>query len=256
MTKGDFSIQETGDARFLVSKAWWAEGFKHGMTMTDMSFSQIDRAECARRLCETFDADCLLLLKQVHGCEVVDCRDSRTLNGMLESDSSFFKQTREGDALIVPHRQPIQGRRLLFGVLTADCVPVILRGNSGIAVIHAGWRGLAQGIIEASAKALTDTRKGIVLACAGSTASARYEVGSEVMMAIGASAVASPAPHQNKFLLDTAETAMRQLMKAVPTGSFVSAGICTVSDARFHSFRRDGDQAGRSITFVCPPDAT
>jgi copper oxidase (laccase) domain-containing protein len=255
MSKDDFSIQDVAGRRFLVNKAWWAEGFQHGMTMTDMSFSQVDRVECARRLCESFDADCLILLKQVHGREVIDCRDRRTLDEMCGHASSFFAQTREGDAIIVPSRQPIRGKRILFGVLTADCVPVVLRGDSGIAVIHAGWRGLAQGIIDASAKALMNVRDGIVLACAGSAASVRYEVGSEVVTAIGASAVASPAPCQNKFLLDTAETAMRQLKEAMPTGSFISAGICTISDARFHSFRRDGDQAGRSITFVCPPDA-
>lgn len=256
MTKSDFLIQEIAGVRFLSNAAWWTEGFKHGMTMTDMSFSQVERAECARRLCESFNADCLILLKQVHGCEVVDCRDSRTLDEMLGHASSFFAQTREGDALIIPSRQPIQGKRILFGVLTADCVPVVLRGDSGIAVIHAGWRGLAQGIIEASAKALTGARDGIVLACAGSSESARYEVGAEVLAAIGTSAVASPTPDGEKFFLDTAETAMIQLSEAVPTGSFVSSGICTISDVRFHSFRRDGDRAGRSITFVCPSDAS
>ncbi len=256
MNKSDFLIQEVAGARFLSNTAWWAAGFKHGMTMTDMSFSQGDRAECARRLCESLNADCLILLKQVHGREVVDCRESRTLNEMLGHASSFFSQTREGDALIVPPRQPIQGKRILFGVLTADCVPVVLRGDLGIAVIHAGWRGLAQGIIEASANGLADARDGIVLACAGSSESARYEVGTEVVAAIGNSAVTSPTPREGKHLLDTAETAMTQLREAVPRGSFVSAGICTISDARFHSFRRDGDRAGRSITFVCPPDAT
>jgi copper oxidase (laccase) domain-containing protein len=255
MAKGDFSIQEIGGVRFLVSNAWWAEGLKHGMTMTDMSFSHVDRAECARRLCESFDADCLILLKQVHGRKVVDCRDSRTLDEMLERDSSFFAQVREGDALIVPSQQPIEGKRIIFGVLTADCVPVVLRGDSGIGVIHAGWRGLAQGIIEASAKALTDARDGIVLACAGSAESASYEVGPEVVAAIGVGAVAAPALQRDKFLLDTAQTAMTQLRQAIPMGSFVSAGICTISDERFHSFRRDAERAGRSVTFVCPPDA-
>jgi copper oxidase (laccase) domain-containing protein len=241
--------------QFLSNTAWWAEGFRHGMTMTDLTFSQFDRAVCSRRLCDGFDADSLILLKQVHGRAVIDCRDSRTLSGMLNCDSSSFAQAVEGDALVVPCQQPTPGRRFLFGVLTADCVPVVLRGKAGLAVVHAGWRGLAQGIIKTSAETLGAVNDGAVFACAGGGESRTYEVGAEVVEAIGSSAVYTRVSDSKKFLLDTAETAMTQLQEAVPGGSFVSARICTISDARFHSFRRDGERAGRSITFVCPPDS-
>jgi copper oxidase (laccase) domain-containing protein len=254
MSHGDFSIHHVGGTRFLSHMPWWTGGFKHGMTTTDLSFSQAERAECARRLCESCEADYLILLKQVHGREVVDCRNSPTLAEMLEGASSRFAQIREGDALIAPARQPLSGKRLLFGVLTADCVPVVLRSDAGFAVIHAGWRGLAKGIIAASADALTGLRDGAVFACAGSGGSGCYEVGDEVIAAIGEAAACMPSAAGVKFHLDTAETALTQLRQIGPDGLFVSAGICTISDLRFHSFRRDAEGAGRGVTFICPPD--
>lgn len=254
MNLGDFSIHDVAGARFLVHMPWWNDGFKHGMTTTDLSFSQSERSGCAELLCESLQADCLILLKQVHGREVVDCRCDETLGEMLANASGCFTQTREGDALIVPSRQPVRGKRLLFGVLTADCVPVVLRGDTGLAVIHAGWRGLARGIIAASIDKLTKVRGGAVFACAGSGGSGCYEVGAEVVVELGVAAACIPSVTPDRSLLDTAETAITQLKHIAPEGSFVSSGICTISDQRFHSFRRDADRAGRSVTFVCPPD--
>jgi copper oxidase (laccase) domain-containing protein len=173
---------------------------------------------------------------------------------MLDNVSGPFTQIREGDALIVPARQPLKGKRLLFGVLTADCVPVVLRGDSGLAVIHAGWRGLARGIIASTADALTEVRDGAVFACAGSGGSGFYEVGAEVVREIGVAAACIPSAFPERSLLDTAETAMTQLRQIYPKVSFVSSEICTISDPRFHSFRRDADRAGRCVTFICPPD--
>jgi copper oxidase (laccase) domain-containing protein len=89
-----------------------------------------------------------------------------------------------------------------------------------------------------------------VFACAGGQ---RYEVGVEVLSAIGAQSVFVPATHRaDCFLLDTAATAVRQLRDECPDLQVFAADICTISDTRFHSFRRDGEAAGRAITFVVP----
>ena len=78
-----------------------------------------------------------------------------------------------------------------------------------------------------------------------------YEVGPEVVEAIGRSA-SSRATTNGKFLLDTAETAAAQIRPFVSTEAIEQAGVCTIGDSRFHSHRRDGERAGRSITFVAP----
>lgn len=251
MVGSDFFFHNVRGVRLLSNSAWWMEGFAHGMTTTSMAFTEATREVCAQRLCECFDADSLVLLKQVHGDVVVDCRDIEILDEMLTEAGSCLTQNRQGDALVIPPRQPLRGRRLLFGVLTADCVPVVLRGPSGVGIIHAGWRGLARQIIRITAETLGEVREGAIFACAGGTS---YEVGQEVIVEVGASAAHSPATDPTKFFLDTAQTAKVQLGHAAPGSLIVSSGICTISDAGFHSFRRDGDRAGRCLTFVCPPD--
>ena len=245
-----FSIRECRGTTLLCNRAWWDQGLLHGMTTTELSFSQVSRELCAQRLCESFGADRLVLLKQVHGKAVLDLRDCLRVEDTAQF--SYFSYAGEADAVVVPCRQPVKGRRFLFGVLTADCVPIILRSGSGLALIHAGWRGLAQGIIEATSQIVRDVEEGAVFACAGGDS---YEVGEEVVAQIGSSAVVTRTSEPGKVFLDTGRTALRQLKGAIPHGSFVNAEICSISDLRFHSFRRDGDRAGRGVTFVCPPDA-
>ena len=252
MVGDDFFLHEVRGVELLSNAAWWREGFAHGMTTTSVPFTQATRVECAQRLCECFEADSLVVLRQVHGAEVVDCRDPDILAGMLAEAATCLIQNRQGDALVIPAQQPVRGKRLLFGVLTADCVPVVLRSARGVGIVHAGWRGLARQIIRITAEALGGVREGAIFACAGG---ASYEVGHEVIVQVGASAAHCPATDPTKFFLDTAQTAKVQLGQAVPGSSIVSAGICTISDLRFHSFRRDSDRAGRCLTFVCPPDA-
>lgn len=248
----DFSFCDERGVMLLCNNLWRAEGFLHGMTTAALSFSQMNRSLDARRICEAFGAERLILLKQVHGRAVIDCRSDAVVEQIKSESTGFFSQIGEADAIILPRRQPIRGRRLLFGVLTADCVPIVLRSSRGLALIHAGWRGLAQGIIQVAAETLGHVEDGAVFACAGGD---RYEVGSEVIQQLGSSAVFSPALMPQKFLLDTANSAMTQLRGVAAQASFVSAQICTISDIRFHSFRRDGDSAGRCLTFVCPSDA-
>jgi copper oxidase (laccase) domain-containing protein len=107
---------------------------------------------------------------------------------------------------------------------------------------------LACGVIAKTVAALEGLVDAAVFAAAGGE---RYEVGREVVDAIGASAVYRQTA-DGKYILDTAATAIKQLAEynaALPTKS---AEICTLSDERFHSFRRQADLCGRSVTFVVP----
>jgi copper oxidase (laccase) domain-containing protein len=124
----------------------------------------------------------------------------------------------------------------------------VVRAKSCWATIHAGWRGLACGIISAALAHVEDPLEAAIFASAGGEA---YEVGREVIDAIGSSAVYRETP-DGRYLLDTAATAANQVQAGVPHLPVEISGVCTISDSRFHSFRRQAESCGRSVTFVVP----
>ena len=140
-------------------------------------------------------------------------------------------------------------------VMTADCLPVLLcdRGGAVVAAAHAGWRGLARGILPATVAAM-DRPPGHLMAWLGPAIGSKvYEVGPEVRehfldqdRAHGNSFRPSPA---GRWLADLYAIARRQLhghgVTAVYGGEF-----CTYSDPdRFYSYRRDGS-SGRMASLI------
>ena len=155
----------------------------------------------------------------------------------------------EADAAIA------RGPGAIAAVLTADCLPILLCADSGdeFAAIHAGWRGLAAGVVAATIWRL-QTRPERLLAWLGPAISQpAFEVGDEVRAAF----VAEDAGAQACFLLnergrwqaDLYRLASRQLRTAGVRAVY-GGGLCTFGDAeRFFSYRRDG-QCGRMATFI------
>jgi YfiH family protein len=122
-------------------------------------------------------------------------------------------------------------------VLAADCLPVALHGPGGLAMVHAGWRGLAGGILGAAAEAVEATAAaigpGIGRCC--------YEVGEEVL---GAFADLGDAVAAGR-MLDLPEVARRCLAEA-GVERVESAGLCTSCERDlFFSHRRDEGRTGR-----------
>lgn len=146
-------------------------------------------------------------------------------------------------------------------IMVADCLPVLLCDAAGraVAAAHAGWRGLAGGVLERTVRELSracDAADGAALhawlgPCIGATA---FEVGAEVKAAFvenDAGAEAHFRPHgDGKYLADLAALARRRLAAAGVAslhGNDGSQGWCTVSNpARFFSYRRDQRQLGAS----------
>jgi YfiH family protein len=131
-------------------------------------------------------------------------------------------------------------------VLVADCLPVILASRAGdrVGVAHAGWRGLAAGVVEASVAAL-DCAPALLLAWLGpAIGPAAFEVGGEVREAFLArdpgAASAFRAGRTGRWHADLPALARRRL--AAAGVSEVHGGeLCTHADpVRFYSFRRDG----------------
>jgi polyphenol oxidase len=116
-------------------------------------------------------------------------------------------------------------------VLTADCLPVALARPGAVAMVHAGWRGLAEGVLEAGVAAT-----GAVVAAIGpGIGPCCYEVGDEVRAVFGTS----------ERTLDLKAIA-RARLEAAGVDTVHDCGLCTACDAeRFFSHRRDRGVTGR-----------
>jgi len=146
---------------------------------------------------------------------------------------------------------------VVLAVLTADCLPVVFAANGGgeIAVAHAGWRGLASGILERTVRAM-HTPAGDVLAWLGPAAGPeRYEIGEEVFAAFTAhnpqATEAFTATRPGHWRVDLYTLARQRLLAAgLKARHIYGGGLCTISDPqRFYSHRRDA-RTGRMATLV------
>lgn len=140
-------------------------------------------------------------------------------------------------------------------VLTADCLPLFLCDDSGerVGVAHAGWRGMAAGVIENAVSAM-DAPPGSLLAWMGPAIGPEaFEVGPEVrdaFVAVDANAACAFRVHrEGKFLADLYALARQRLARAGVTRVH-GGGFCTVRERdRFFSYRRE-KKSGRMGAFV------
>jgi len=140
-------------------------------------------------------------------------------------------------------------------VLVADCLPVFLASSTGdrVGLAHAGWRGLAAGVIEATVAAL-GTEPSELLAWLGpAIGPAAFEVGGEVREALVMAQPEAAADFRpggrGRFLADLPGLARRRLAACGLT-RIHGGGSCTVADpARYYSYRRDG-RTGRMAALI------
>ena len=123
-------------------------------------------------------------------------------------------------------------------VLTADCLPIALIAPGGVAMLHAGWRGLAAGILEEGVAALEG--EGAIAAIGPGAARCCYEVGDEVHAAFADEA----DDVREGDNVDLPLIAQRRLRRA-GVAQVLHTRACTMCDARFFSHRRDGGVTGR-----------
>jgi polyphenol oxidase len=169
-------------------------------------------------------------LRQRHGTIVVEATG--------DAHGGYLERARvwpEGDALVTAERG------LPLVAHGADCLTAALvaPGASRLAVVHAGWRGLAAGVLEAAAERVG---AGFAAAIGPGAGACCYEVGEDVAGPLraryGDDVVAAGRA-------DLAECARRALVRA-GAAEVASAGLCTICDLeRFHSHRRDGAGSGR-----------
>ena len=149
----------------------------------------------------------------------------------------------ESDALITDQKG------LVLAIRTADCVPILVEAETEVIVIHAGWRGIANGIIEKTLSQVQGLRCAAVGPCISVDA---YEVGQEVIDGIANAGVPKDFfVHERvpKSHVDLKSAARFQLQQAgVPDIDVLPH--CTFSSTQFHSYRRDGNRSGRLAGFI------
>jgi len=171
-------------------------------------------------------------LRQVHGSEVVDA--DQALAQEYAADASVTART---------------GR--VVAIMVADCLPVVLSDLDGqvLGVAHAGWRGLAGGVLEHTLQAMRDKApraRGWRAWVGPGIGPAAFEVGADVLEAfknVGADAKSLFTPRQGapeKWLADLPGLARLRLQRA-GVEHIELCGLCTMADReRFFSYRRDG----------------
>lgn len=160
--------------------------------------------------------------------------------------------TPQGDAALSTRQGTV------CAVMVADCLPVFLCDAAGttVGIVHAGWRGLAGGIVEQSVAAMQVENSKLMAWLGPAIGPDHFEVGAEVYEAFvqhDEQAVQAfkqqDNVHEKKWLADIFVLA-RQRLTSVGISEIYGGGICTFSDpARFFSYRRDGE-TGRMAALI------
>jgi YfiH family protein len=177
-------------------------------------------------------------LTQVHGINVVDAGSAAP---PVEADASIA--TTAGAVCVIQ---------------TADCLPVLFCDVEGkaVAAAHAGWRGLAGGVLQQTVARMRAAGSAEILAWLGPAIGPQaFEVGQDVWQAFvgqdaeAASAFTPLAARPGKYLADIYALA-RQVLGRAGVKNVSGGGFCTVGDARrFYSYRRDG-VTGRMASLI------
>ena len=178
-------------------------------------------------------------LKQVHGIEVLRF-DAPPVPDAVAMEADAAVTSTSGVVLCVQ---------------TADCLPVLFASRYGdeVAVAHAGWRGLANGVLEATLAAMRSAPADVIAWLGPAAGPKAYEIGEDVRAAFLSqdpkAASCFTATRPGHFLIDLYALARRRLAAAGVVAVF-GGGLCTISDAaRFYSYRRD-ERTGRMASLV------
>ncbi|UCG86862.1 MAG: laccase domain-containing protein [Gemmatimonadota bacterium] len=179
----------------------------------------------------------LVVSRQVHGAEIAT--HLHPVDGLLIAEGL------DGHAT--------QLRGLVLGVTVADCVPVYLvdPNSRAVALLHAGWRGVAAGVLERGIDCLCGIGAAapddLLVHCGVGICGGCYEVGCEVYQAVTGRRVEGPA------LLDL-RAALIERARALGVVDISVSGWCSAHDAeQFHSHRVSGGMAGRMLAYIGLP---
>ncbi|WP_235565421.1 peptidoglycan editing factor PgeF [Lysobacter sp. Root494] len=182
-------------------------------------------------------------LQQVHGA------------GVVRLDGDVFPSEPEADAAVT------STPGVVLAILTADCLPVLFAAKDGseVGATHAGWRGLAAGVLEATVAEMRTPADQLVAWLGPAAGPQKYEIGVEVYDAFVAqdwsAGRAFTSTRPNHWNVDLYSLARRRLEKAGLRAHDIHGGaLCTITDPQsFYSHRRD-QRTGRmaSLVWIAP----
>ncbi|GGW31341.1 peptidoglycan editing factor PgeF [Vreelandella hamiltonii] len=197
-----------------------------------------DHVALCRRLLhkEIGDSRPLLWLNQTHGARV----QQEYQEGAPEADASVASSS---DYACV--------------VLTADCLPVLFCNRQGtqVAAAHAGWRGLAGGVLEATVAAMNCDPEDILVWLGPAISNAQFEVGPEVY---GTFVAIQPdtaeafdhSPYRLGHYMADLYRLARFRLEALGIHQISGGHFCTACESRFYSYRRDNGNTGRMASVI------
>ena len=149
---------------------------------------------------------------------------------------------------------------LVLAVMTADCLPILITNQSGslVCAVHAGWRGLVDGILANTLAELPEKPQNLIAWIGPAISQRHFQVGDEVRQAFlqqnvdNDKAFIRDKSASGKWLADLPEMAQSQLT-SMGVNKVVQSGLCTYDDPRFFSYRKQG-QTGRiaSLIWIAP----
>jgi YfiH family protein len=248
----------------LVSESLKKTGFAHGFStreggVSEPPYDSLDFAllrdrgrlqENQRRLGAAvgFDPARLFQTRQVHG---------RALVAVGSEDDPAQLVEREADGLVAG-----AGSRAAVAIRVADCVPVLLAapGTGAVAAVHAGWRGVVAGILEAAVRELGGGA-GLVAAIGPCIGPCCFEVGNDVGETIAAATTKDVVVRRDeargKAFVDLRHGVRAQLVAlGLENGAIddvpgrTREGCTRCETRRFYSYRRDGDASGRLVGVI------
>ncbi len=194
-----------------------------------------------------------LLAQAMPGCNAIQWLDQ--VHGTDVHNIENAGDPLRGDGLYTSERG------LACAVLTADCLPVFLTDKAGreVAVVHAGWRGLAAGIIERAVQQFCAPAKQLLAWLGPAISQPHFAVGAEVVQQLRASMTAAQSEtvqfaalsqaEEGKALVDLYQVARCQLHD-LNIGAVFGGSFCTYADSeRFYSYRRE-EITGRMASVI------
>jgi hypothetical protein len=237
LIKPDWPAPENVHAYTTTRQGGYSEAPYDSFNIGDHSGDDPENVETNRQLlAEALDLPTPpVWLNQVHGNKII-CIDTPPLS--LIADGSFARTPKK-----------------VCVVMTADCLPLLITNHTGtiVAALHAGWRGLARGIIEEGFKILQRFDQDLLVWLGPAICQQAFEVGPEVREEfINADSEAAnafiPSP-SGRWLADIYELARIRLRKLGITAIY-GGDFCTYTDSkRFFSYRRDG-KTGRMANLI------
>lgn len=203
------------------------------------------------------------------GLHVGDCAQSvaenrRRLRGLLPAEPVWLDQVHGRTVVDVDHALGVHqadaavARRsgVVCAVMTADCLPVLFCDDAGsvVGAAHAGWRGLAAGVLEATVAGMAVPSSCVLAWLGPAIGPAAFEVGDDVRDTFiaddpGAAEAFVGLAQPGKWLADIYALARRRLLRAGVVRVY-GGGACTVGEPdRYYSFRRD-QRTGRFASMV------